>query len=543
MDEIPDFYNNPNWDECFEEELIRCLPSWSAGLWCVHDRIFNLEALGENVNSDLRTRIKVNSVDIPVYMANNVSALSEIDDAAVHAANARRLFQSVRTVSLEDPMRLLLLHRRRNRLNALLKFMDRISALVNLIRELRSNNACLVLRELRNVVDLMQPELVIVSLIQRRVAGRIKRFREEVMDIIISTTETGELQDLLGPDSFVSTEYSFWYLSSQEDEESLIEYTVDRFLDSLFASEIMRSDAWDRTKDCTKSSERLLTYLHTLSERLDRYVPVTGDDLKNSLLTRIKEAYLISVFMTMSGADLHLALAPLRSCENLSLLHDSWIRRKKLGNLCDVLNSNFWFPRLHVLNRSVPRKHSPLTACLAVDSLGNHFCNSPQLVAELRWSVYDSLISSSLEHALSFWNETVTDNPDSANSYLASEVTAFSNLIRIRDQSILATCVTMGIVARIPTIFTSFHSKDDSSVLVEVIGDLQQQLSPIIEPNRWGFVYESIQAISLHSEKFIAEWACDHADRVPYSILAEYVRIEPSLMPTLDSRCAEIVLT
>ena len=541
MEEIPDFYNNAEWNRCFEQEIIRCLPSWSAGLWCVNDRISSLESLAENVNSDVRARINANSLDIPKCMANNAMALFEIEDAVVHAANARRLFQSVQKISFEDPMRLLLLHRRRNRLNVLSNLLVPISTLTALIGNLQPNNARRVLQEVRNFADRVPTELRIVSLIQDRVSARIKRFREEFMQLMISSTETERLQGFLGPDSFLSSEYSFWYLTSQEDEESLIECSVDRFLDSIFAPEIMRSDAWDRAHDCTKSCERLLAYIHSLADRLDRYIP--GDDFKESLLTRIKEAYVISVFMTMSGPDLHLVLSPLRSCENLSILHDSWIRRKKLDNLSHLLNSDFWFPRLHVLNRSIPRKHSPLTACLAVESVGNHFSNFPHLVAELRWSVYDCLISSSLEHALSFWTETVSDNPDSANTYLASEIESFSNLIGMKDQSILAACVTAGILSRIPTIFTSFQSNDDSSVLVEVIGDLQKQLSSIIEPNRWGLVYESIQALSLHSENFIVEWACDHADRVPYSILAEFVRIEPSLMPVLDSRCAELVLT
>lgn len=573
MNEVPELEWTTPMPARIEHELSVVLPSWNAGIWCLNSRIAFLLEMERSLNKRLRESLEESSHSIEKAVSGIQSLNAEASSVRLYTLNAHRLMGN-HGFSLERVTKLLLLSRRRERMRKVLETAYQLVELSAVVSKITPMTVASSLVRFRNVIECLPPDLNIIPVLQQQLGTKIGLFRHDLIKVIVQeccALDTPDFENSIiatlrdsygvGTNSILSNEVAFWFLSSSEEESELVACAIDCFLHDLHFRSFFSGESWTgiRDSDCKqdcRSWSQLRRLISRFSTVVAAHISVMGGDFVSTVTVRLHEKHLILVLMAYSGSDLSTLISPPEEKASLGEAHESFIRRKRLVHLNSLLNSEFWIMRLEFINQMVPRHRSVSVyqLCAAVESVACEV--KPELINELRWSVYESTVSSSLAHAMQRWHHDVFEDPVQANSYLALEVGSFISFLRtinIPAESlnsmglIIQEVVTSEILCVIPSLYRELRGGDDTHILTELVRDLQQQVGSMIqaEPSRWSLIYEGIQALSMESGDFMLLWAQEQLSRIPVSILAdfistaEYMRLEVGikLIDDLRDKC------
>ena len=533
-----------------EDELSVLVPSWSAGMWSLNNRIASLLEDERSVRNHINAVLEASSDSIRKAAFDIQVLENETSSLRLCLSNAARaLHQHGSFIKLVT--KFLLLCRRRDRMKIVLETAKKLAEMASVLSGVRPRTVAKSLGHFRNLVECLPHNLSMIPVLQEEFATKLGVYRRDILTLVVGDCCLVDSRDVnlitqrlsdtygVGADSILSNELTFWFLSSPKEESQLVAHSIDCFLRhgafrSSFASESWSMiDSGDSRYE-PNSHEKLRAIVSRLATVVCQHVPVLGADFVASVELRLHEMNVILVFMALSGSDLSMLISPSEQKDCLEDSHETFLRRKRLANMNSLLNSDFWITRLELINRMVPRHRSlgVYQLCTAVESVSSGII--PELISELRWSVYEATTSSSLAHALQRWRQDVFEDPAQANSYLAFEIKSFNSFLHCINiptnalnamSMLIHEVVTREILVIVPSLYDELRGGDDTHILTEIVSDLQQQVSSAVIPEsaRWGLIYESIQALSMESGDFMLLWAQEQLSRIPVAVLADFI--------------------
>jgi hypothetical protein len=524
-----------SFTEMLDQELSQSIYSWDAGIRPVRTRISGYSALGTDLQYELIQEITKRESDVKRASGMTQVLSDEVGCMEICFSNSRSLMSDNLKDYAERILKLLMLRRRRARILRVLELLDNISTIQEIADSITRKNFRSTISSIIEIIETVPSGISAISGVRARIEDKTHRIQSEVISDITelcskpSVELLTRLEQSYGKlsESILTDKKSFWYFNRKDSQ--LETFFMNSIFEKRIFQDIVSSDPFTNSNRCQTKSIEILESMITGIHESSNYITVIDDNTWAAFVRKLNECYLIFVFMCLSESDFSLVISPYSTDENRALdsVHEAELRRRKLRTLLSLVTDEFWVKYLNHMNRFRQRSGVKLSnVCVVIESIKR--INHPA-TDEIVWSVYDCLVSNSLDHALSSWTSELLSQI--ANEHLRYEVSSFVAAFKCMDGGIIPESFFASIYPIIEEtiirrILGSLTSVDDESDMMEHITSLQQELSTVIPINKpkWSILYECLQILSLRSAELTYHWACEHISTLPLSLLTDIVK-------------------